>query len=204
MDPATYGAPRRVPGLICSILLLSASVSACASGTIGDEAFELSDAGESATAASGDSSLGILTSDASTGGPHASAGSASGAGDAAAARAPVVDASAATTTRPPPSATTTPAVIPTTPATKPAGDSGGTASPAKLDAGTTPDATTSPAGPASGDRPATTNPTTKPANTPECKTDDDCAEVSCLPIGVIGCCRIDGVCGCTWSAAYCL
>ena len=32
-----------------------------------------------------------------------------------------------------------------------------------------------------------------------------CADQACFPVGVIGCCRLDGSCGCTWApGAYCL
>lgn len=33
----------------------------------------------------------------------------------------------------------------------------------------------------------------------------DCSDEPCFPVGVIGCCRDDGTCGCTWApGAYCL
>jgi hypothetical protein len=33
----------------------------------------------------------------------------------------------------------------------------------------------------------------------------DCAQQLCFPIGVLGCCRSNGTCGCTWApGAYCM
>ncbi|MDB4985147.1 MAG: hypothetical protein JWN04_325 [Myxococcaceae bacterium] len=37
-----------------------------------------------------------------------------------------------------------------------------------------------------------------------CHTASDC-KVSCIPIGILNCCRADNICGCTWApGAYCL
>jgi len=45
--------------------------------------------------------------------------------------------------------------------------------------------------------------TTKPA-AGMCRSATDCTE-SCVPIGILNCCRANGTCGCTWApGAYCL
>ena len=58
------------------------------------------------------------------------------------------------------------------------------------DAGTTP--------------PADASVPSNPNNGLTCRVDSDCKQ-SCLPDGLASCCRIDNVCGCTWTPGiYCL
>jgi len=67
------------------------------------------------------------------------------------------------------------------------------------DAGRPSSGTTTPATDAG--KPTTTKPS---ANAPMCRAATDCKQ-SCVPIGIINCCRDNGTCGCTWApGAYCL
>lgn len=56
-------------------------------------------------------------------------------------------------------------------------------------------------------KPTTDAGSTKPSSPPAsgtCRQDADCTQ-SCVPIGILSCCKADRSCGCTWApGAYCL
>jgi hypothetical protein len=60
------------------------------------------------------------------------------------------------------------------------------------------------AGPTKTDAARPSTPRAPVINGKMCRAATDCTE-SCVPIGILSCCRDNGTCGCTWApGAYCL